>query len=198
MSRKSLNLFPADPHVALPPPESLVPQFRAAGLIGEVSPDAFAVRYVAGPRFQELIAFRRSHRVIEILPGAAGGMTFAPPRDSREFCLTELHYAADRRPNVIVSCITERATCPCGHAPPEPLEVIGVWWDAGRAGRWACPACGRNLLPWELDWHHGAGFATDYVEIVGINPGEAAPSEAFAAELCDVFGGRVAYAYSWF
>ena len=197
MSEKSLNLFPADPHVALPPADVLTARLRAIGLIGERSADSFAVRYRVGPRFEELITFHSSHRVIELLNDEAGNMIQAPPRDSRAFCLTELHYAPDRRPNVIVSCITEDARCPCGFVPPESLDVIGAWWDADRAGTWTCPACGRSLLPWELDWNHAAGFATGHIEIVGIKPGEATPSAALSAELGEMFGGRIAYAYTW-
>ena len=197
MSRKSLNLFPVDPHVALPPADVLTDRLRAIGLIGERYRDPFDVRYAVGPRFEELITFHSSHRVIELLRDEAGNMIQAPPRDSREFCLTELHYAPDRRPNVIVACITEDARCPCGFTPPESLEVIGAWWDADRAGTWTCPACGRSMLPWELDWNHAAGFATDYIEIVGINPSEATPSAALCAELGELFGGRIAYAYTW-
>ena len=57
-------------------------------------------------------------------------------------------------------------------------DVIAAWNADPEAYRWSCPACGHQARPFDLDWRQSAGFGRFFVEVWGIHPAEAIPSDA--------------------
>lgn len=48
-----------------------------------------------------------------------------------------------------------------------------------------------------MDWGHRTAIACDFIEIEGIQPGEAVPGETMMSELKSIVGVDFDYVYTW-
>jgi hypothetical protein len=184
MSDHKLVLVAED--AAAEPPktaEPLVQALRAAGLIGD-SFDCFGdLHYTQGPRFFELVKFERTHPVIELVPGATG-LVETGPFDSGSACTIEIG-----EPRSEISCFTScdvvPPNCPaCNHRFEDWSDILSTWFsDQASFLGWNCPGCGKDYMPWELDWHRRWGFGRFSIDIWNVSLGEAAPSDELLALL---------------
>ncbi len=163
----SLLLHPNDPLWRLPRPGDLVALLRDLGLLdAEGRLDDPSV-YLAGDRFLQLLVFLGCAPQVVLRPDDTG--------DAQGMCSvrllafdTPVFLAANPLPNV--RCAGCRA--------PASLEP-GCSFDT----RYRCGQCGDTVLAGDLDWRRGAGYGCLFVEVRGIHPQEALPSDKLLQEL---------------
>lgn len=71
------------------------------------------------------------------------------------------------------------------------------WKDliASDSSTWQCTHCGESAQPHQLNWRQKAGFARTSIELWGVFPSEAVPSDQLMAQLRENLGMRWTYFY---
>lgn len=155
----SLLLHAFDPQWRPASGSPLIDELRRLALIGQAAPGA-TDRWLAGTRFLNHIMFLGCSPHIELDPQQA-----AP---GAEVCMI----AVREYPDVtLLGARAEGVRCPFCRATLG--EVSDRPWDT----LFTCPACGRPSRLFQLDWRRGAGFGHCFVEILGVHPHEAVPSD---------------------
>jgi hypothetical protein len=176
-----LILLPADP---LSPPldcEQLAGELQALGLIG--APVAFEdeVFYPTGNKFLQLVSFLGCSPMIELDP-PADQTALASASAAGKFChlflnCTEsLAFRADSR--------CPPPSCPgCRQPVADWQAAIAAWRQNTQHSDWTCAACGFSGQLTDLLFRKTAGFGRTFIEIRGIHPSEAVPTDTLLDRL---------------
>lgn len=176
----SLLLHAADPRWRPAEPQSL---YRALGELGLIVARGVAQEHAefrVGERFLQLVTFLGCSPQLVLDPDdAAPGQTAC--------CIRLLNFAEvnfiGARPAPAVRCAICRA----------PAELPGPHrFD----DRYRCEQCGKTSALTDLDWRQGAGFARCFIEIKGIHPHEAVPTDTLLNRLRTVSGCEWQYFYA--
>ena len=176
MAAYKLILLPADP--LCPPLDcgQLSSTLLAVGLIGAPVTLAGAVFYPTGENFLQLISFLGCSPMIEL----------EPPTDPVELPAAS---AAGRFCHVFLNCsetLTLRADnqcspprCPDCRQPVADWQArIETWKENPTQSGWTCAACHFKGQLTDLQFRKTAGFGRTFIEIRGIHPSEAVPTDA--------------------
>jgi len=186
-----LVLHPRDPDSA-PPGEDLVRALAQIGLAGEAFQFRHQTYYATGQRFLDLVVFLGCSPSIALAPvlDQAG-----EPRMER-FCHLRIPPVAGS-PVLRVAERNPRPRCPgCGATLTPDAGDLVQWSAAPQRPLVVCAACGQRHPPAALAWRRGAGAARCFVEVGGIFPQEALPSDGLLAALGDVSRGPWDYFYT--
>ena len=189
-----LVLHAGDPHWAPSAVAVVAGALADLGLLGDAFMHADAVHYLPGPAFLDAVMFMGCSPAIALEPDAGPGPEGGV--DPAGFCNTRL--------GPVFSAVQLRRGC--GAVPPRcPVcrarirdwqPLIDSWRRDPDSYPWTCADCGQTRSPTALDWRHDAGFGRFFVEIWGIHPHEAIPSERLLATLTAIGGGSWRYFYA--
>jgi hypothetical protein len=182
-----LILLPADP---LCPPvnrEQLAGELQTIGLTGAPVTLEDEVFYPTGDNFLQLVSFLGCSPMIELEP-PADRATLLAASAAGKFC------------HIFLSCtesLTFRADSQCPPPRcPDCRQPVADWqttidaWKVSRAqSDWTCASCGFTGQLSGLQFRKAAGFGRTFIEIRGIYPSEAVPTEALLAPLQRLTGG---------
>ena len=193
MPADKLILLPDDPHVGIANCHDLVTCLQGIGLMGEQHSYERGVFYPAGEQFLQLISFL----------GCSPSIELKPPQDTATL---EQAVTQGRFCHVVPECgatlrfranqQTRPPRCPnCGQRASDWQAHVRRWQDNPAETQWSCPACGRRGELTDWDFRKAAGFGKVFVEISGIYPAEAIPSEALLLALSRLTGGSWRYMY---
>jgi len=175
----SLLLHAADPLWLPSEPGVLTDMLRGIGLLGESMSPAGKHEFLAGGQFLQQVMFLGCAPQVRLdpdQPGAGQALCFI-----RLQVYDETVFLCDE-PFPAVRCPACRARAEVGtHSDGDVLH--------------RCRQCGRETLSSQLDWRRGAGFAHCFIEVCGIYPHEAVPSDQLLAGLADFSGGDWVYFY---
>lgn len=187
MAAYKLILLPTDP---LCPPldcEQLSTTLLAIGLIAAPVTLAGTVFYPTGEHFLQLISFLGCSPMIEL----------EAPTDPAELPTAS---AAGRFCHVFLSCsetLALRVDSQC--SPPrcpdcrQPLAdwqaSIDAWKKDPAQSGWTCTACRFKGQVTDLQFRKTAGFGRTFIEIRGIHPSEAVPTDALLKTLQSLTDG---------
>lgn len=176
MNPGSLLLAPASPDLALGD-GCLEAALHRIGLTG--APLAMPGAFCVGDEFLNLIGFMGCSTHVDLEPRFAG---------DTDFCHIRLLGVFDA-PRLLVGVNTRPPRC------PECRKPVGKDWEQALATPpLQCPHC-CTLLPVErLGWRHTAGLARQFVQIIGVFPGEALPQD----HLLDTLGRLGIGAWGYF
>ena len=157
-----LYLHPANPIWQPAGHNSVLDTLRDAGLIGPPTARTDTDEFLAGDRFMERVMFLGCSPQLVLEPSQVG--------DGQQLCSIRLR----RYKEVRFLCSTRHLAVRCdgcrAHArlsDPELHDAV-----------YRCEKCGRESLYSDLDWRQGAGFGCFFIEINGVYPHEAVPSDA--------------------
>lgn len=158
MPDEKLVLHPSNPWAILHDPSLLLNAVRAGGLIGGSVNWYGETHYAVGPRFHELVLFRRS-----ALSDAA-----------------ELHVSlseTSEEPEFLGSSHAQPPLCPrCRTFVSDWNAQLEAWRREGRRRLWSCSKCARGVDVGQLDWGHTGGVARYSLDLWGIRRAAAVPS----------------------
>ena len=146
---------------------ALVTLLQELGLLGSEAGFNGPGRYCAGPGFLQLLMFLGCSPQVALAPGqAVGGQAVCSIRllafDEPVFLLA--------RPLPAVRCAQCRASA---SLPPEFTFTT----------QYRCSTCGATAGAADLDWRQGAGCGCFFIEVNGVYPQEAIPSDKLLQEL---------------
>lgn len=173
MFENKLVLLPVDPDWE-PGIQHLPEVTRDIGLSGKTFPSGSGVSCAfIGDSFLQLVIFLGCSPRIEIDAPADGSENFCHLRFPEIPRQPVLRYGNNTRP----------ARCPNCRKP------MKAWFerfktDSSRLQQAVhCDACGYAGTLAELDWRQTAGFGRTFIEVAGIFPNEAVPSDSLMARL---------------
>lgn len=187
MPAYKLILLPADP---LCPPvncEQLAGELQAIGLIGEPVALADEVFYPTGDNFLQLISFLGCSPMIELDPPADRATLLAASAAGKFChlfltCTQSLTFRADSQ------CPPPR--CPDCRQPVAEWHTAIETWRGNRAQcDWTCARCGFTGKLTGLLFRKTAAFGRTFIEIRGIHPSEAVPTDILLERLQRLVGG---------
>ena len=165
MPEEKLVLHPSNPWAILHDPSLLLDALRSAGLIGVSVPFYGEIHYAAGPRFHELVLFRK----LAVAEAPQLHVSLSETAEAPEFL------GASR---------TRPPLCPrCRSYVPDWMAQLQTWRHEGRHLPWNCSRCGRGADIQELDWAHTGGVARYSLELWGVPHGAAVPAPELLALL---------------
>jgi len=177
VAESKIVLHPVDPWAILQDPFLLLDALREKGLIGAAFSHYGELRYKAGPRFPELVAFKAP----------------APPGPEPAHHVSVLETMADA--SFLGGVNVQPPQCPQCRGRFTDWRPRLVEWQADRRGyRWNCRKCGRSLCTEQLDWMRTGGVARYALDLWGIREGAAEPTP----ELLELLRGVVAEPWTWF
>lgn len=175
MSAYKLILLPADPHCPAVSTDRLAMELQAIGLIDRPHPlngDRF---YPAGENFLQLVSFLGCSPRIELEP-PSDPETLAADSASGKFCHVFLDSSEILR--FRSDPCAPVARCPTCRSPLANWQSrLQPWQDNRADSNWHCAQCGSSGDISALNLGKTAGFGHSFVEIRGIFPSEAVPSE---------------------
>lgn len=187
MAAHKLILLPADPTCPPVGIERLAGELQAIGLIGlpaKVDNDTF---YPTGEHFLQLVSFLGCSPQIELQP-PSDPVALAADSAAGKFChvflssTDTLRFRSDPR--------TPAPRCPACRTPVADWQPrIQAWQTHPANSDWHCMQCGYTGEITGLGFRKSAGFGRSFVEIRGIFPSEAVPSEALLNTLKSITGG---------
>jgi len=175
----SLYLHPANPLWRPAAHNSMGSALREFGLAGPLIEETKVNEYVAGDRFMERIVFLGCSPQLPLAP--------AQPGDGQQPCYIHLH---DNR-EVSFLCATRRPAVRCGDC----RTAAGLSEPDCYDSVFLCEKCGMESLYSDLDWRKSAGFGRFFIEIKGVYPHEAVPSDALLNRLDALSDCRWKYFY---
>lgn len=130
--------------------------------------------YAVGDNFLSLVTFM----------GCAPAIRFEadPEAPQAEYCRVRVRRCPEA-PCFVAAQHLPVPRCPACRAP---VGVDAAALAAGAAAR--CPRCGVVTPIPLLNWKRAAGYARVFVEIGGVYPGEALPTDQLMSELGDLSG----------
>jgi len=163
----SLFLHTVDPLWRPQQTGALVALLRELGLLGSAARCDGVGQYPAGPGFLQLLMFLGCSPRVALAPGGGeSGQAVCSIRllafDDPVFLLA--------RPMPAVRCAQCRASA---SLPPEFTFKT----------QYCCSTCGTEASAADLDWRQGAGCGCFFIEVNGVYPQEAIPSDKLLEEL---------------
>ncbi|MCP4041994.1 MAG: hypothetical protein GY731_08560 [Gammaproteobacteria bacterium] len=189
-----LILHPADPEQIPADIPVLLNTLKGIRFIGADFQVNGEVRHFAGEDFLNLITFL----------GCSPSVAFDPPQGgdgivTREQMTTFCHIGISGISKEIIFTAGDNATTPrCPHCryPVDDWQNIIATWRADRAAyRWSCPRCARDIAAPEFNCRQTAGFGRFFVDVWGIYPSEAVPTERLLRTLEETTGGKWRFFY---
>jgi hypothetical protein len=182
-----LILLPTDP---LCPPlncEQLAAELQAIKLIGEPVALGDDMFYPTGEHFLQLISFLGCSPTIELHP-PADPVALSADSATGKFCHLFLCCTASLVFRVDSQC--SPPCCPGCRQPVTDWKTATAAWQKNLAqADWACKHCGYSGQLTDLSFRKTAGFGHTFIEIRGIYPSEAVPTEALLTALQRLSGG---------
>jgi hypothetical protein len=176
-----LILLPADP---LCPPvncEQLAGELQALGLIGAPVALEDEVFYPTGEHFLQLVSFLGCSPMIELDP-PADQTTLASASAAGKFCHLFLNCTESLAFRADNQCPPPR--CPeCRQPVADWQAAIATWRQYTEQSDWTCAACDFSGQLTDLLFRKAAGFGRTFIEIRGIYPSEAVPTDALSGTL---------------
>ena len=152
----------------------LVVQLTEQGIVGQSDyPDSYA----AGERLMEFVNF------LGCSPVVADGQTEG---------FVRIHNFGHRAALGGKSVVSIRYPV-CGHVIPDPAAILATYPENRQ---WACPECGNSGDLETINWRKSAGFSRLFIEISGIFPKEALPTDNLLSLLQSVTGDDWHWFYS--
>ncbi len=175
-----LLLHPADPCAVPQDPSALRATLRALGMLG--APFSYQGRehYLPGKDFLDLVTFVGCSPVVALAPPRSGQDPCAAAEEFCHLCLVH--------PSPAPLCLVgPNATTPrcrrCRHLQDLWQARRFAWCAHPLQPQGVCAGCGQALVPADLDWRQSAGCASYFLEIWGIYPAEAVPSDRLIGTL---------------
>ncbi len=150
------------------------------GLIDTANDAADTNDFWLGRHFTELVMFLGCSPNVLIRPQDSG--------DDQPVSRLRYHHYSDRR--FLSASKAPAARCPQCRAPANGVAPD----DPDRP--FSCPQCGCVSTVHALDWRQSAGFGRCFLEITGIHPHEAVPSDRLLDTLRGYSGGIWRYFYA--
>jgi hypothetical protein len=176
MAFDKLVLHPTNPWAILHDPDLLLDALRERGLIGGAFGWNGENHHAAGPRYRELVLFRR----------------FGEPEEG------ELHVSlaeTTEEPCFLGAAYAQPPYCPgCRGTYRDWRNQLLDWQRNGCRRPWTCARCGRRVEVRHLDWARTGGIARYSLDLWGIRRGAAIPS----AELLGLLERLTREAWSYF
>ena len=176
----SLLLHPDEPDWI---PEDRVEFVNLLGELGLIDPATDAGEtsdFSLGHRFSALVMFLGCSPNILIRPQDAG--------DGQPVSRLRCHLYPDQR--FLSASKAPSVRCPYCRAPANGVA------PSVPDRSYSCPQCGSVSPVCALDWRQSAGFGRCFLEITGIYPHEAVPSDRLLETLRDYSGGVWRYFYT--
>lgn len=171
MSVYQLILFPQRDDVTAGQRDRLLTRLQEIGFVGEPFTLDTREHFTTGAQFLDQLVFLGCSPFIETEPPADPGEREAAARRGG-FChihltpaLPQPRFRANARARV--RCPACRQSLAAAELPAAPQALHG------------CGRCGHRAAVADWNWQGHAGYANLFLEIWGIHPGEAAPTEMF-------------------
>jgi hypothetical protein len=159
---------------------ALVALLADLGLLGDRWDCDGPVRYLAGHSFLQLLMFLGWSPQVALVPGEGGS--------GAAVCFVRVHIFEEpvllsARPPPAVRCAQcrARASLPATFSCNTPLR---------------CSSCGAKANAADLDWRQGAGWGCFFIEVDGVYPHEAIPSDKLLEALTGFAGCAWKYFYA--
>lgn len=133
-----------------------------------------------GSQFLSLVTFLGCSPRAVLDPGQAG--------DGQPACFVRLHYYPEVR--FLADTRSMRVRCPQCRTPLTAIDTNAH--DA----LFTCADCAGTVPVSQLDWRQSAGFSRCFIEIGGIHPHEAVPSDRLLSRLREYSGTGWRYFYA--
>lgn len=176
----SLLLHPADPCWIPGAGDRFSDLLEQLGLIDATLKAGRSGDFRAGEQFLNLIMFLGCSPRVVLEPGEAD--------EGQTACYLQYHLypevtflSAAKRPPV---------RCPGCRAPAGEVDA------SSHVRSVTCARCGQNVQVCALDWRRAAGFGRFFLEIGGVYPHEAVPSDKLLDSLREHSGGAWQYFYT--
>ena len=187
MPAYKLILLPADPWSPPVHCERLAEELQAIGLIGAPAALADEIFYPTGENFLQLISFLGCSPRIELDP-PADRSTLLAASTAGKFCHLFLSCTASLVLRADSQCPPPR--CPdCRQPVADWHTVIETWRQHPVQPDWVCAHCGFTGQPTDLAFRRTAGFGRTFIEIRGIYPSEAVPTDVLLGTLQGLSNG---------
>lgn len=161
MPDHKLVLHPSNPTAILQDPPELLEALRQLRLIGSSFNHLGELHHKEGPRFRDLVLFKRE---------------VASPPAANDAGLHVALSETTSEPNFLGGTNALAPSCPgCQNRFVEWRQKLQQW-QAAQGEPWACARCGRRRRAHELDWSRRGGFARYALDIWNIREDEAVPS----------------------
>ena len=187
MAAYKLILLPSDP---LHPPldrQQLAAELQAIKLIRNPVELDGEVFYPTGEQFLQQISFLGCSPMIELEP-PTDPATLSANSANGKFCHVFLHCSSTLTLRADNQCPPPR--CPdCRQPPSNWKAVITAWQQDPAQTEWHCDQCSYNGQLTDLSFRKAAGFGHTFIEIRGIYPSEAVPTDALLTNLQRLSGG---------
>jgi hypothetical protein len=178
----SLLLHPADAAWYPDCIDGLHSQLHSIGFIGKVLPENFDQGFLIGDKFLTLVTFMGCAPTINLQPDINN--------PDHEFCAVRLRLEAEA-PHLLVAVNYSEPRCPyCRSVIKVELE------NTLAENQMICEQCGESTQLHALNWRRTAGYARCFIEIAGVYPQEALPTEALLNALQKYSGCEWRYFYS--
>jgi hypothetical protein len=190
-ARYALVLHPEDPFATPPQDAAILRALTGVGLAGRALSCAGQVLHLPGERFLELIVFLGCSPYVQIVPPEGRD----PCQALDAFCHLRMQRAERLGPALRRARNAAPPRCPACRSPAPGWATTPAAAEAVTALEpWRCASCGWTGSLHALDWRQCAGFAQVFVEVWGVHPGEAVPSD----ELLSALGAISAGPWRWF
>lgn len=175
-----LILHPKDPEVVPQDLQLLLQGLHETGLLGEPFEYQQQPHFEAGGHFLELITFLGCSPVIGL----------EPSEDDDKFC--HLHVRGPKEQvEFMYSNGDVSPRCPkCRYAVHDWPDLIQQWQQDPLCRLWDCPECGAETDLYRMNWRQAAGFGRLFIEVWGIFPHEAVPTEPLLNTLARLTDGQ--------
>lgn len=168
-----LVLYPEVADITPDDAQALTASLSRIGLIGDNFDYLDQPHFAAGEHFLELVTFLGCSPVIGL----------EPTEEDDKFC--HIHIEGPL-PQVtfLYSPGEVNPRCPkCRYPVQEWQNLIEQWHEDPLCRLWDCPECGEETDLYRMNWRQMAGFARFFIEIWGIFPHEAVPTEKLLNQL---------------
>jgi hypothetical protein len=175
----SLLLHAADPLWWPADPDSLTGTLLGAGLIRSPALEDRCAAFPVGAQFLKLVMFL----------GCSPQVTVDPETAEPGQTACHVRLLSHQRVTFVCAKIPPAPRCPNCRAAAELVSA-----DAFDS-HYHCRNCGEEHRLTDLDWRQGAGYGRFFIEINGIYPQEAVPSDKLLTALRDYSGCNWKYFY---
>ncbi|MDX2457706.1 MAG: hypothetical protein QNL87_09380 [Gammaproteobacteria bacterium] len=176
MAAYKLILLPADPLCPLVNCEQLAGELQAIGLVRAPVALEDNVFYPTGDNFLQLVSFLGCSPMIELDP-PADRTTLLTASAAGKFCHLFLNCTETLAFRADSQCPPPR--CPdCRQPVADWQTAIESWKKNTAQSDWICTHCGFAGQLTALQFRKAAGFGRTFIEIRGIYPSEAVPTDA--------------------
>jgi hypothetical protein len=163
------------------------------GLLGREFRLAGRVHHLPGESFLQLVTFLGCSPRVALDPPA--GAEAAPSTLAEAFCHVRLDAAAYPEARLLGAEDMRPPRCRACRRDVADWARLAPVGSGGAMQLWRCPNCGHTAPLWTLDWRRGAAFTRFSIEIWGVYPHEAIPSDRLLAAVRCTSHGDWAFFY---